>query len=75
MKDDAKLKIEEKNIGRPLGGKTTRYTLKSVFRDVACLMLLNVWNEVKVNTLHASKVVTTHLKTPMIKHTMYGQKI
>ncbi|WP_434735258.1 hypothetical protein [Bacillus pumilus] len=34
MKDDAKLKIEEKNIGRPLGGKTTRYTLKSVFRDI-----------------------------------------
>ncbi|WP_197202490.1 Thoeris anti-phage system NAD(+) hydrolase ThsA [Bacillus safensis] len=34
IKDDVKLKIEEKNVERPLGGKTTRYTLGSVFKDM-----------------------------------------
>lgn len=34
IKDDVKLKIEEKNVERPLGGKTTRYTLGSVYKDM-----------------------------------------
>nr|MDH3093207.1 DUF6430 domain-containing protein [Bacillus velezensis] len=34
IKDDVKLKIEEKNVERPFGGKTTRYSLGSVFKDM-----------------------------------------
>lgn len=34
MKDDVKFKIEEKNVERPLGGKTTRYTCSNYpFKD------------------------------------------